>query len=86
MQEYREYLKYNLKYVGIWNIMEYNAHIPNIVDDFASDGPLDSAWQCCFCDGRNDSFTTGLGRVCLSAHCLNVNTFSCIIDINYYSP
>ena len=41
MQEYREYLKYNLKYAGIWNIMEYNAHIPNIVDDFASDGPLD---------------------------------------------
>ena len=40
MQEYREYLKYNLKYAGIWNIMEYNAHIPNIVDDFASDGPL----------------------------------------------
>ena len=27
MQEYREYLKYNLKYAGIWNIMEYNAHM-----------------------------------------------------------
>ena len=41
MQEYREYLKYSPKYAGIWNIMEYNARIPNIVDDFASDGPLD---------------------------------------------
>ena len=46
MQEYREYLKYNLKYAGIWNIMEYNAHIPNIVDDFASDGPLGCMCEC----------------------------------------
>ena len=44
MQEYREYLKYNLKYAGIWNIMEYNAHIRNIVDDFASDGPVVSMY------------------------------------------
>jgi len=26
-------------YAGIWNILEYNGHIPNIVDDFAVMGP-----------------------------------------------
>ena len=65
MQEYREYLKYNLKYAGIWNIMEYNAHIPNIVDDFASDGPLG-----CSLHGRNGDATI---QFCCLSFC-----FSCI--------
>ena len=32
------------KYAGIWNILEYNAYIPNIVDNFSSDGPLGYSW------------------------------------------
>ena len=35
MQEYRKYLKYSLKYAGIWNTMP----IFRNVDHFSSDGP-----------------------------------------------
>ena len=38
IQEHCKYLKYSLKYVGIWNMMPII--IPNIIDDFSSDLPL----------------------------------------------
>ena len=37
---------YSLKYAEIWNILEYNAYIiPNIVDNFSSDGPIDISYD-----------------------------------------